>query len=196
MTLPTILGFVVFALIAGFGVTITGYYVPFMIAGSMLLALGSGLLTTLHPGSSELAWTIFQIPLGAGGGFGVEQPYMAVMTVLKLVDVPAGVAFISFMQSLGSTLSITVAEAIFSACLQSGLKAAAAQSPNAQLANDSSGLQTGLDKGNEMALMTVYNTAITRTFYVAVVTGICAMIGALGMEWVSTKEKDGKSDID
>ena len=191
-TLPMILGFVVFALFAGFAVTKIGYYVPFMIAGSVFLALGSGLVTTLKVTTTRPAWIVFQMLLGAGGGFGVEQPYLAAMAVLKLEDVPSGVALISFTQTLGSAVSIGLAETVFNTALKAGLEA------HGVSGGAKNGISSGLPTGDgfvvDGTLLVVYNEAITSTLYIAVVTGSLAMVGAMGMEWVSVKENKVKAE--
>lgn len=47
---------VVFAILGGIGVTVFGYYVPFMILGAIMMPIGAGLLTTLEPNSSPAKW--------------------------------------------------------------------------------------------------------------------------------------------
>ena len=187
MMLPTILGFVVFALIAGLGVTYTGYYVPFMIMGSIFMTLGAGLLTTLGAKSGQAAWISFQIPMGMGGGFGVEQPYIAAMTVLDLADVPSGVAFVSFSQAIGSTLSVTIAEVVFSMTRQSGLRQS-----HAALSASFGSLQLEVSADASKELVRLSNLAITRTFFIAVAGGVLAVVASLGMAWVSVKETNEK----
>ena len=192
MTIPMILGFVIFALIAGFGVTLIGYYVPFMLAGGVFLVLGSGLITTLKVTTSRVVWIMFQVPLGAGGGFGVEQPYLAAMTVLKIEDVPVGVALISFTQALGSALSVTAAEVVFNNCLVSGWEAA--DPNNTTLGGPTPGLPTGTNPTVAPEVLVLYNKAIISTFYIALASGSLAILAALGMEWVSVKETKKEED--
>ena len=192
--LPTILGFVIFALVAGFGVTYTGYYVPFMIMGSALMALGSGLLTIISPESGPAAWICYQIPIGMGGGLGVEQPYIAVMSVLDLAEVPPGVAFVSFTQALGSTMAVTVAENIFNLIRRPSQTAIAADGSGVGSSASARRLQWELDAGASESLRKLYSVAITKTFFITVATAIVSMGAALGMEWVSVKKKDEKLD--
>src|SRR5208282_1876920 len=71
-TLPMILGAAACSVVAGVLVTKVGYYVPFMIAGSIFSTIGSGLLSTWGA-DSKLAQEIgYQILAGFGAGLGLQ----------------------------------------------------------------------------------------------------------------------------
>jgi MFS family permease len=95
-TMPLILGFSVATIIGGGLVTTYGYYAPAMIASSILISVGAGLLTTLTPDSSSPQWISFQALLGLGVGLGLQQSLIAVQTVPPLKDVPSGTALVIF----------------------------------------------------------------------------------------------------
>ena len=46
-----------------------GYYLPFSVAGAVLTAIGSGLISTYTPHTSTGQWIGYQVILGAGRGF-------------------------------------------------------------------------------------------------------------------------------
>lgn len=48
----------VFAIAAGLGVTVVGYYTPFMIAGSIIMAIGAGLLLLFRVQTSLAMWCV------------------------------------------------------------------------------------------------------------------------------------------
>lgn len=50
-----------------------GYYLPFSVAGSVLIAIGNGLLSTLSPSTSTGKWIGYQIILGVGRGIGLQM---------------------------------------------------------------------------------------------------------------------------
>lgn len=54
--LPMILSVVVFAIVSGGMVVAFGYYVPWMIFGSILMTIGAGLLSTLKSDSGIGPW--------------------------------------------------------------------------------------------------------------------------------------------
>ncbi|KAF7864109.1 uncharacterized protein EAF02_010077 [Botrytis sinoallii] len=52
----------------------TGYYTPFVYAGSIIMPISTGLLMTVQPQyNSRAKWVGFQILIGAGVGLGEEQ---------------------------------------------------------------------------------------------------------------------------
>jgi hypothetical protein len=101
-----ILSVVIASLIAGVVVTIVGYYTPFMIASSILMGVGAGLLTTLKVDTGHAHWIGFQVIYGLGVGFGMQQTVMAAQTVLSLQDIPTGTSIMMFSQTLGWSPSL------------------------------------------------------------------------------------------
>ncbi len=55
-SLPLILALVVSSILAGALVQRLGYYVPFMIANSVIMSIGAGLITTLVPSTGHAKW--------------------------------------------------------------------------------------------------------------------------------------------
>lgn len=105
-------GFVVFSLVAGFGVSYSGYYLLFIYLGSCALIAGSALLTTIHP-TSQLASLIgFKILIGVGGGSGIQQAYLVAQAVLAPQDVAIGLAVIVLSQTLGGTILLSIATSV------------------------------------------------------------------------------------
>lgn len=106
--LPLILGVTIFSIFGGVGVTVIGYYTPFMFVGAALAAVGAGLLTTFEVDTGSSMWIGYQALCGAGIGLVMQQPMIAAQTVLKLEDVPTGTSCIIFFQTLGGALFISV----------------------------------------------------------------------------------------
>lgn len=106
--LPLILGVTIFSIMGGIGVTVIGYYTPFMIIGAAFAAVGAGLLTTFEVDTGSGMWIGYQALCGAGIGLVMQQPMIAAQTVLKLEDVPTGTSTIIFFQTLGGALFISV----------------------------------------------------------------------------------------
>ena len=64
--LPMILALVIMSVIAGGLVTAIGYYTPFMIASSILMSVGAGLLTTFKVNTGHAEWIGYQVIFGFG----------------------------------------------------------------------------------------------------------------------------------
>ena len=98
MSLPFILGMVVFSIFVGGAITAIGYYTPFMYLSAILMPIGAGLLSTLKPDSGHAEWIGYQAIFGFGTGAGFQQPLLAAQAVLPLADIPIGTAIMMFAQ--------------------------------------------------------------------------------------------------
>jgi len=190
MNLAMVLSVVVFSVLAGGLITALGYYTPFMIACSAVSALGCGLLTTLRPDSPPAQWIGYQVVLGVGLGLGMQQPLMAVQTVLDMADVPTGTSVVVFAQTVGGSVVLLVAQNLFTNELLAGLaRHAPSVSPAAVLAAGALGVLQGLPEAVRAGVLLAYSNAVTTTLYVPTAMGAVSLFGALVMEWKSVKGK-------
>ena len=67
-TLPFIVGVTATSMGSGFLLAMVGYFMPFMFVGAALLAIGTGLLSTLGVDASIPQWVGYQIIAGIGAG--------------------------------------------------------------------------------------------------------------------------------
>ncbi|CAG8218120.1 unnamed protein product [Penicillium salamii] len=178
------LGFVLSILSAGFITSWIGYYTPTMVAGSTLMSIGAGLLTTLNPGSNMVAVIFYQIIFSVGNGLAYQQPYVAVQTVLKKELIPSALTMLSFAQSLGGTISLAAAQAAYLSSLDTH--------EGNQIGISADGM--ALIYGSGKATLDIMNQAIVAPFYIATAFSAFTMISALGVNWNSVKEnkKDAK----
>lgn len=66
--LPIVLAQLVSTVIAGGMISWLGYYNPFLLLGTMLVTIGSGLFTTIEIDTSSVRWIGYQVIFGLGGG--------------------------------------------------------------------------------------------------------------------------------
>ena len=71
-TLPFIVGVTVTSIGAGFFLTMVGYFTPVMIVGAAILAVGTGLLSTLRVDTSLGQWLGYQVIAGTGAGLTLQ----------------------------------------------------------------------------------------------------------------------------
>ncbi|KAI9792094.1 MAG: MFS sugar transporter [Peltula sp. TS41687] len=189
-SLPMILGVVIASLIAGGAITAIGYYTPFVIASSVLMSIGAGLLTTLQVDSPSSKWIGYQAIFGVGVGLGLQQALIAVQTVLRIDDVPTGTAVVVFSQSLGGALFVSVGQNVFNNRLIAGLRTAApGLDPSIVLNVGATSLKSQIPQQYLSGVILAYNKAVTQTFYVSVAMACLTIIGALSLEWKSVKGK-------
>lgn len=188
--LPMILGLVIISIAAGIGITLLGYYTPFMIISSVLMSIGVGLLSTFKVSTGHSMWIGYQALYGFGVGFGMQQPLIAAQTVCTLEDVPTATAIINFSLTLGGALFVSVGQNIFTNRLLSNLAANVPSiNPDIVLEIGATSLRRAVDPGQISGVLSAYNDALTQTFYVSLAMACFSIIGALGMEWKSVKGK-------
>lgn len=183
--LPMIFATVVASITAGIATQKLGYYVPFMLAASILLPIGAGLLTTLTIDSTTAQWIGYQIFFGFGLGLGMQQAGLAAQTVLARKDVAAGASLIFLAQALGGAVFVSVGESVFINHLASGLAKSGFDSTTV-VSTGATDLRSVFGD-NISNLLPIYDTALSNAFFVAVGTSCCLVFGALCMEWKSVK---------
>jgi Major Facilitator Superfamily len=187
-SLPFILALVVSSILAGVFVSKVGYYSPCVIVCSILMSIGTGLLTTLrvHSGSSE--WIGYQVIAGLGMGFGMQQSGLAAQVVLRAEDVPISASLMFFSQQLGGSIFVYVAETVFLHQLESNLQKVIPADTTAQLVDiGATELRSVVPPGLLPQVLQAYNESIDRTFYVGMSVACVSIIPALLFEWRSVK---------
>ncbi|RAR05991.1 MFS general substrate transporter [Stemphylium lycopersici] len=190
MNLPAILGLVIISMGAGAAVTALGYYTPFMLISSVLMAIGAGLLSSMKVESGSNEWIGYQFLFGAGVGFGMQQTLVAVQTVLPANDIPIGTAIMMFCQTLGGALFISVGQNVFTNQLIKNLASIVPDLDASLVLNTgATELKHAIDPEYISGVLVAYNKTLTQTFYVSVACAALSIIGAAFVEWKSMKGK-------
>ncbi|KAF1973008.1 hypothetical protein BU23DRAFT_554545 [Bimuria novae-zelandiae CBS 107.79] len=181
---------VLLSILAGILVTAQGHYVPYLYIGTIGMTVGAGLLTTWTPQTATSVWIGYQILFGVGVGFCLQQPMVAVQTVLDIKDVPIGASLIVFVQSLGGAMFVSVGETVLSNTLVKELaKNAPAIHPSEVLETGASRLQITFSEDVLPAIILSYNNALSRVFLVATAMAAFTLVGCVFVEWKSVKGK-------
>jgi len=190
MNLPLILSLVVVSLVAGGLITKIGYYTPFMIASSIIMAIGAGLICTFKPDTGHEKWIGYQVVYGVGVGLGMQQILIAVQAALPLEDVPIGTAIMMFSQTLGGALFISVGQNVFTNQLIKNLvKNVPDLNPGLVISTGATELQHIISSEFLPRVLSAYNTAIVQCFYVSVAMAAFSLLGSVFVEWKSVKGK-------
>lgn len=188
-TIPMVLSLVLGSIISGSIITRTGYYVPFMYLSTILVSVGSGLITTFTLSTGHSAWIGYQVLFGFGLGVGMQQPSMAAQTVLEWKDVSTGVAIMFFMQSLGGSVFICIGQALFTNYITENLSTIPGIDMKKILATGSADLAKVVPADKLTEVLTYYNEGLRRAFIVVVAVSCLMILPTLGMEWKSVKAK-------
>lgn len=182
MCLPLMLSMVIFSFVAGGGVTATGNSVPFFYIATTLATIGAGLMTTFQVTTSHPKWIGYQVLLGSGVGMGIQLPIIAAQAVLPAADIPVGTAIVTFCQTFGGAIFVSVAQALFANRLSAGiLQAVPGVSPQIVQEVGATNLDSVIDAGHMHAVKGVYNDALVSAWYLAVALFGVAVVGAAGM---------------
>lgn len=177
-------------MVGGVAVTALGYYTPFIIASSVFMAIGAGLLSTFQTNTGSGKWIGYQIIFGAGVGLGMQNTLIAAQTVLPKADIPIGTAIIMFSQTLGGALFISVAQNVFTNSLLKNLRQVVpGLNPEEVLSVGATSLKAVIPEQYLAGVQTAYNDTVMNTFYVAVALATLSIFGAVAMEWKSVKGK-------
>ena len=190
MNLPMVLGLILVSILSGAVVTKVGYYMPFVIASTLFMSVGAGLLTTFQTDTGHSKWIGYQVMFGVGVGFGMQQALIAVQTVLPLKDVPVGTAIIMFSQTLGGALFVSVGQNVFTnELIKNVIQTVPDLNPAAVVSVGATQLKNLIPSQDYQQVLVAYNKTITQVFYVSVATSVLTLLGSSVMEWKSVKGK-------
>lgn len=186
--IPLLLSVVIAVIASGIVTSKVGYYMPSLILGAAIAIVGSGLISTWSAEVGSGRWIGFQIVTGLGLGLVLQGPNIAAQTVLSKQDVSIGLAIINLANFLGSTLFVTVAQALLQSKLVASLRPIL---PNANLSEIASSGATTLREGvsgTQLRAITVaYNDAMRSVWYLALGLSFLILLSSFGMEWRSVK---------
>ncbi|KAK4616533.1 MFS-type efflux pump MFS1 [Fulvia fulva] len=191
MNIPMVLSVVISSTPTGVIVSLIGYYTPFAILSSVMMAIGTGLLTTFTTSTGAGQWIGYQIIAGLGVGFGFQQTMLAAQTCLPKEDVPIGTAIVIFFQTLGGALFVSVSQNVFANRLVSGLGQVVPElDPRVVLESGATTLGDVIPETFLEAVKGVYNDALVGTFYVATALSALSIFGSAALEWKSVRGQE------
>jgi hypothetical protein len=190
--LPLIIALVVSSIFAGGMVSALGYYTPFLIACSVIMAVGSGLMTTFKVDTHKALWIAYQVIFGFGIGLGQQQAGLAAQTVLPTADVPVGISLKFFGQQLGGAVLVSVGQNVLSTKLVSGLAGLPNLDPKVVVSLGATELRNYVGADDLAEVLRVYNHALDDVFVVAMIIASLSILGAALTEWKSVRGKNLK----
>jgi hypothetical protein len=162
-----------------------------MYAAPIVSTIGAGLLSTFQANFGPSQWIGYQALYGIGLGLGLSQPIVVIQASIPLVEIPSAIAIVTFMQSMGGSVSVSVAQNVFRNELLRGLARNAPKvDAHKLIAAGPTTLRLVVAAEQLEGVLVAYNSAITYTFYVGAACSVLAMIGALPIQWISVKGKE------
>jgi EmrB/QacA subfamily drug resistance transporter len=127
LTLPMIAGLLLSSTIIGNIISRTGVWKPYMIGGSIALAIGLGLMGTIHYDTNYVLVSVYMLILGAGVGAVMQNLVLVVQNAVQPSELGASSAGVAFFRSLGGTVGVSVMGAILATRVSDSLSASTAQ---------------------------------------------------------------------
>ncbi|KAJ0107621.1 hypothetical protein J7T55_007812 [Diaporthe amygdali] len=194
-TLPLMLSMVLTSIIGGIATTKVGYYTPFAIAGTCIMSIGAGLLTTLQVDSGSGKWIGYQIVYGFGLGFCMQVPALAAQASLPKKDISMGIGLILFGTLLGASVYVAVGESILLNGLVSRLSGIPGVDPSLLTSGGATSVISSLPAGVRDTVVSEYNSALRVVFLAGIGPCVASVFGAASLEWTSVKKKpEGEKD--
>lgn len=191
MNLPLILGQVALLVITGRLVTKFGQYAAYMLASAVLATVGSGLMTTFRINTSPGEWISYQLINGMGRGMGFQMPLVAAQAFLAPRDIPVGAAVMTFFQSFGGAIFVSVGQNVFTNQLLHALRQKVPHiSAETIMVAGPTEFRNIVSVDSILQVESAYNDAVQASFYVAVAVSAASIIGVVFTEWKSIHEKE------
>ncbi|PHH89544.1 hypothetical protein CDD83_5803 [Cordyceps sp. RAO-2017] len=188
-TLPFMLSMVLASIASGFLNTKIGYYTPIAIVGSCIMAVGSGLFTTLQIDTGADKWIGYQVLYGIGLGLCFQVPNIVVQAALPKKDVPTGLALILFGTLLGAAVFVAVGENVLGNQLVQRLSGLPGFDPSLVTSGGATSLLDALPPDARRAGLEAYNESLRTVFRVGLIPSCLSVLGAASFEWLSVKKK-------
>ncbi|KAF4973349.1 hypothetical protein FSARC_327 [Fusarium sarcochroum] len=195
--IPLLLSNVFFVIMSGILVSKVGYYTPFMIAGSAILVIGTALITTWTADISKGKWIGYQILTGAGMGLSLQQPAIAIQTVLSESDSPIGLSILNFGVFLGGTVFVTVSQTLLEGQLENKVaKFIPGVDIHTLTSSGATSLKSLVPSDKLDLVLTAYNDSMKSIWYLGLAVASVALVASFGVEWKNVKAKKDKSSED
>jgi EmrB/QacA subfamily drug resistance transporter len=112
LTLPMIIGSTVSSTVSGQLIARFGKWKVYLVTGSVLMLVGFGLLSTIDHQTSIVLMGAYLLILGVGLGMTMQNMVLAVQNSVKIADLGAASAAVTFFRSLGGTVGVSVLGAV------------------------------------------------------------------------------------
>ncbi|KAJ5087226.1 hypothetical protein N7456_010842 [Penicillium angulare] len=189
--LPTTLGLVIFTMLAGMMTEILGYYMPWNLGGSALVAIGYGLMSMIKPTTSSSKWIGYQVLYGVGSGAMSSAPYIAIQNLVPPPQIPIAMAIIILCQSMGGAVWLIAANSIFT----NGLKKELAKhidiigiNPDIIASTGATTIRTLVSGEALTVALECYTTAISHVMYLGISLALATFAFGWGLGWVDIRK--------
>ncbi|MFC6595935.1 MDR family MFS transporter [Kitasatospora paranensis] len=114
LTLPMILGLAVSSTVAGKLITRYGRWKAYLVSGTLLLAIGFGLLGTIHDDTPYALLALYMAVTGIGLGLTMQNLVLAVQNTVPREELGSASSTVTFFRTLGGAVGVSALGALMS----------------------------------------------------------------------------------
>jgi EmrB/QacA subfamily drug resistance transporter len=180
MLLPLMGGMLVTSLVGGQLVTRTGRYKWMLVVGSLVMAAGLGLMSTMGVGTAGWVSSLFMVALGIGMGFLMQTTNLVMQNAVEQRDLGAASGASTLFRTIGGSLGVSLLGVFYTNSLTGSLTSQVGARQAGQLAG---GQLTPATLGNLPTVVAdAYRVAVasgvTTAFLWAAVVAVVAVVAA------------------
>jgi EmrB/QacA subfamily drug resistance transporter len=196
LTIPMVGGLLVSSTVSGILITRYGKWKRYLVAGSILVAVGFGLLATIDHATNMVVLGVFLAVLGVGIGMTMQNLVLAVQNTVAANDLGAASSAVAFFRSLGGTIGVSVLGAVLSTrvgdLIQQGL-AAIPGAAEAAAGGGDIGLASLADAPAPIRelIAVSYGDATGRIFLISALLSIITILAILAIREVALRTESG-----
>jgi hypothetical protein len=133
--------------------------------------------------------------IGFGLGCILQGPNIAAQTVLSKADAPIGLSIISLVNFLGSTIFVTIDQALIQSRLIKSLRPVFPDVDLSSLAQGDAISTRKLASSDQIpAVLSAYNDSLRSVWYLSLGLSCLVLLGSSGMEWKNVKAEKETDD--
>jgi EmrB/QacA subfamily drug resistance transporter len=180
MLLPLMGGMLVTSLVGGQLVTRTGRYKWMLVVGSLVMAAGLGLMSTMGVGTGGLTSSLFMVTLGVGMGFLMQTTNLVMQNSVEQRDLGAASGASTLFRTIGGSLGVSLLGVFYADSLTGSLTSQVGAEQAAKLAGGQLTPATlgGLPAAIGEAYRTAVASGVTTAFLWAAVVALVAVVAA------------------
>ncbi|MGY1830555.1 DHA2 family efflux MFS transporter permease subunit [Geodermatophilus sp. SYSU D01180] len=198
LTIPMVGGLLVSSTVSGILITRHGRWKRFLVAGSLLVVAGFGLLATVDHETDMVLLGVFLFVLGVGIGMTMQNLVLAVQNTVAASDLGAASSAVAFFRSLGGTIGVSVLGAVLSNrvtdLITAGLPPEAAASGGGSGSVGLASLEDAPPAIQELIRVS-YGDATGRVFLVSAVIAVVAVAAILLIREVALRTESGEERL-
>ncbi|KAG9232670.1 putative HC-toxin efflux carrier [Amylocarpus encephaloides] len=177
----------IFAVVSnGVIMSATGYYMPWYLAGGILVVIGGSVMLTVDTATSVAKIYGYCILIGFGDGLFVQASFSVAQAIVEPEKVALAVGFITCAQTSGITIALAIANSVFLNGAQKGITRVLPDVPQEQIeaaiAGAGSGLVNSLTEDLREKVLSAIVDAMSKTYILVIVAGALATVLSLGMK--------------